>query len=487
MASYKYNLNGELIEENNYIKNYKAVFKYDLYGNMLKKYYYNLSDFSLISVDSFEYNDNRYACIISKYNDNEISTDSLGNLVSIENDCSLTWYEDLRQLKTFTSNNLDVKFKYDINDLRISKNVNGKITKYYYEKDKLIYQVTDDQIIYFMYDYSGDLIGFKYNNTNYLYVKNLEDDILGIMDLDGNMIAQYEYDAWGNILGIIDNLGCDLKKQTGHIANINPFRYRSYYYDSETDLYYLVKRYYSPKLCRFISIDSKFSKIATNTNYYNLFLYCNNNPVNCYDENGTSIKDWISKQTKKLKNGISKAWNGITNTVSDGWNYVKKSAIKTKKVINNTVEKVKESWQWIKEHFIIEFGYGFGIDSPLENGSVYSDATWGIKNGSSFSGTEVSAYGNTGGNLFNYEGGYELSHDTHLAADYDHHTNQWNIIGIGLMFDDCEEISSGFYTSVGNDFFTIKNNGDVFIGIDFDFHCILGGHIKIGFEENISY
>ena len=70
-----------------------------------------------------------------------------------------------------------------------------------------------------------------------------------------------------------------------HIANINPFRYRSYYYDKETNLYYLNSRYYSPTFGRFINADTEFGRdyeIMT----YNLFVYSNNNPVSFIDLNG---------------------------------------------------------------------------------------------------------------------------------------------------------------------------------------------------------
>lgn len=68
-----------------------------------------------------------------------------------------------------------------------------------------------------------------YNNTVYYYVKNIQGDIIAILDTDGDAVVQYTYDAWGNIL-----------TTTGELANtlgqINPLRYRGYVYDSETGL-----------------------------------------------------------------------------------------------------------------------------------------------------------------------------------------------------------------------------------------------------------
>ena len=71
-----------------------------------------------------------------------------------------------------------------------------------------------------------------------------------------------------------------------HIGNKNPFRYRSYYFDTETGLYYLKSRYYDPEICRFITIDD-ISYIDPETiNGLNLYAYCGNNPVMFSDPNG---------------------------------------------------------------------------------------------------------------------------------------------------------------------------------------------------------
>ena len=89
----------------------------------------------------------------------------------------------------------------------------------------------------FVYDSSG-LSGFKYNREEYLYQKNIQGDIIAILNLDGEVIAEYRYDAWGN---------CEYDLASG-IATANPFRYRGYYYDEETGLYFLQTRYYDPEV-----------------------------------------------------------------------------------------------------------------------------------------------------------------------------------------------------------------------------------------------
>lgn len=63
------------------------------------------------------------------------------------------------------------------------------------------------------------------------------------------------------------------------LAELNPLRYRGYYYDSETGLYYLQSRYYNPELGRFISSDS-FDYIDADGKFtINAYAYCNNNPL----------------------------------------------------------------------------------------------------------------------------------------------------------------------------------------------------------------
>ena len=100
--------------------------------------------------------------------------------------------------------------------------------------------------------------------------------MLKIVDGSGNVVGSYTYDAWGKVLSA-----------TGTIAEINPIRYRSYYYDAETGLYYLQSRYYDPEIGRFISADDTQYLGASGTALgYNLFGYCENNPVNCEDASG---------------------------------------------------------------------------------------------------------------------------------------------------------------------------------------------------------
>lgn len=121
-------------------------------------------------------------------------------------------------------------FDYDGNGIRNIKTAGDTTTLYVYDQGRLLYErrrtSSLTSSLYYMYDETG-LIGFVYGGTQYYYRKNAQGDILSIHSANG-LFATYNYDAWGNCT-VTDNSG------TG-IGDINPFRYRGYYYDTETKL-----------------------------------------------------------------------------------------------------------------------------------------------------------------------------------------------------------------------------------------------------------
>jgi RHS repeat-associated protein len=102
-------------------------------------------------------------------------------------------------------------------------------------------------------------------------------DITRIEDVNGNVLATYEYDAWGKVIS-----------SSGSLAEINPLRYRGYYYDTETGFYYLQSRYYDPVVSRFINAD-RYASTGDALLGYNMFAYCSNNPVNYSDPSGEAV------------------------------------------------------------------------------------------------------------------------------------------------------------------------------------------------------
>ena len=146
------------------------------------------------------------------------------------------------------------------------------------------------------------------------YVHNLQGDIIAIVDSTGTKVVEYKYDAWGR---------CTIVKDINGISEINPIRYRSYYYDTETDLYYLNCRYYDPETGRFINADVY---VSTGQGIFgnNMFAYCNNNSVICIDPRGkrTYIINGINNDSlydvpdyiKDFANGLEEL--GIENVMS---------------------------------------------------------------------------------------------------------------------------------------------------------------------------
>ena len=157
------------------------------------------------------------------------------------------------------------KYYYDHAGRLIAEDV----TKTYYGEG------TTTENIVFLYDESG-IIGMELTtggvSSLYYFQRNLQGDVVAIYDTNGTLKAKYLYDAWGN---------CTIASETTSydVANANPIRYRGYYYDDDTGLYYCNARYYSPKWRRFISPDDTAYLNPENVNGLNLYCYCNNDPI----------------------------------------------------------------------------------------------------------------------------------------------------------------------------------------------------------------
>ena len=202
--------------------------------------------------------------------------DDMGNPTTYRN-MSCVW-EKGRQLKSISDGANTVSFTYDEFGMRTTKTAGGITTNYVYENGKLLREVTGSEKIDFVYGSDG-IIGFRTGNKNYLYRKNIYGDVTEIYSDNGTLVGKYSYTAFGE---------CIVKVNEGGIAEKNPIRYRGYYYDEETSLYYLKSRYYDPITGRFITIDD-ISYIDPETiNGLNLYAYCGNNPVMYTDPNGTA-------------------------------------------------------------------------------------------------------------------------------------------------------------------------------------------------------
>jgi RHS repeat-associated protein len=177
-------------------------------------------------------------------------------------------------------------------------------------------------------------------------VLNLQGDVVKLVDQDGAEAAAYAYDAWGNLLSA-----------SGSMAELNPLRYRGYYYDSETGFYYLQSRYYDPANRRFINADS-YAGTGQGILGYNMFAYCSNNPVRRVDSAGCwwgeDAWDWICD-----KGGEALDWAG--DKLEEAADWIADTAV----VVWDKVERVGASL-----YNNLDFSIGIGQGLYLE-GTVF--------------------------------------------------------------------------------------------------------------------
>ena len=289
--SYVYDALNQLVRENNGQIGKTYTYSY-VNGNITerKEYAYTTGELGeVLNTKTWSYTDSTWSDLLTDFNGKTISYDEIGNPTTIGSQ-SLSW--NGRQLQEITDSENTYTYLYNTDGQRVSKTVNGVTTEYFYNGSILVGQKTGNDTLVFMYDNNGDYFGFTYNGEAYYYVKNAQNDVVAILDSNKTVIAEYTYDAWGNCTvssknwssgssnGWIQSEPINMK-----VSLANPIRYRSYYYDNESDLYYLNSRYYSPEMCRFLNADGL---VQTDQGLLdkNMFVYCLNNPISFSDSNG---------------------------------------------------------------------------------------------------------------------------------------------------------------------------------------------------------
>jgi len=279
VTEYTYDEDNQLTSTEN--STTKWEYGYDGRGNILNRKEYTIT----VDTDGqkiyTEKEDNTYSYDatwkdkLASYNNQSISYDASGNPTSYLGH-NLTWTMG-RQLASFDG----ITYTYNDSGIRTSKTSNGVTTKYYLDGTNIIEQTDGTNVIRFIYDRNNVLIGFSYNGNNYFYVKNASGVITDITNSNGNIVASYNYDPWGKVLSVSGD---------SEIGNLNPFRYKDYYYDSDIQMYYLQSRYYDADVGRFINCDD-VNYIGTSESEisYNPFAYCMNNPVLFDDPTGTRV------------------------------------------------------------------------------------------------------------------------------------------------------------------------------------------------------
>ena len=254
-----------------------------------------------LQTNTYAYGDSNWKDKLTAYNGIPLTYDAMGNLTEFEG-INFTWTAG-RQLKQYEFNNgisdLVVDYKYNADGLRTQKKVTDNENFYSVTYDyiwadgKLVSRTDGTDVLYFIYDSNNSPIGVILNDSaTYLYIKNLQGDVTGIADENGNIIVNYSYDEWGRLLSMTGS-------GAGTIGLTNPLRYSGYYYDAETGYYYLQSRYYSPYWGRFLNadyyVDTEKDSFGTN-----MFAYCENNSINYIDPNGFFGKKWHGETTEDI-------------------------------------------------------------------------------------------------------------------------------------------------------------------------------------------
>lgn len=297
--NYTYNDSGELVKSTGKAN---ASYAYDTRGNLL-----SITNNDKITVFSYDSNHN----LLTAINDENITYNENGNIVSKGN----TEYEWTHGnlLKKVTGQDFSASYTYDSNGDRISKYTNGVTTKFDIFNGKILEQHDKNNILHFQYS-DETLVGFILNHVQYYYVTNLNGDIVAITDANGNLVAKYTYDVWGNVLDI-EPFEKDNEEQL-NVARLNPFRYRGYYYDNESGLYYCNSRYYSPELCRFIT-PLDYSSIDSSNKYtLNRYAYCYNSPI-VHKSYENSFKATVSNETNHILKNCLDEIKSVNDVLKD--------------------------------------------------------------------------------------------------------------------------------------------------------------------------
>ncbi len=254
-------------------------------------------------VKTYGYTDSTWGDLLTSFNGQTITYDAIGNPLQYRDGMSFTWAKG-RQLQGIAKDGLNASYTYDENGLRLSKNVNGVTTKIFRTNGQMVgMNMSDGKDMTFLLDGDGKVYGVHYDHYSfdqkktetYYFAFNAQGDVIGIYEFYGKVIATYDYDEWGNctVNVLCEDSNGHAVDSPDHIAQVNPFRYRGYFYDAETGFYYLNSRYYDPGTGRFVNADG-YTQTGQGLLDKNMFAYCLNNPVMFCDSSGCYVEYTIS-------------------------------------------------------------------------------------------------------------------------------------------------------------------------------------------------
>ena len=261
-ATYHYDQFGQLVREDNAWAGRTYLYHYDAGGNLTQVQECQYRTDALHQTDLIGNTNYSYATgtetdgspvwkdLLTSYNGNTITYDAIGNPLNWGTDISDMHWNNGRRLTYLQKRTNMISYAYDETGLRTEKSTNTNRT--YFDRDasgNLVHEFRDysgylgeDSHLYYYYDANGSIGSISYNGVRYAFRKNLQGDVIAILDTSGNVVARYTYDAWGKVLSVTDANG-NINTSSTFIGNVNPIRYRGYYYDTETGWYYLGTRY----------------------------------------------------------------------------------------------------------------------------------------------------------------------------------------------------------------------------------------------------
>ena len=305
---YFYDDLGQLVREDSREKGRSYSYTYDDAGNLLFKKAYeltitegsSLSGKTPIYTYAYTYSNESWGDLMISYRGHTIDYDAIGNPIHYygRTNYTFTW-KNGRQLATAEVGSYSLSFEYNDEGIRTSKTVNGVKHTYTLDGSRIVSEAWGNNLLLYVYDETGAPIGMLYHQASYaegvfnryLFERDVFGNVIAVYDIESETkakVGSYCYDAWGN---------CTVLTNTDGIGALNPFRYRGYYLDTETNLYYLQTRYYDSYVGRFINADSRLiSSFLGN----NLYLYCENSPVMYIDPDGNDAIEVLTWWTSTM-------------------------------------------------------------------------------------------------------------------------------------------------------------------------------------------
>ncbi|MCI8955657.1 MAG: DNRLRE domain-containing protein [Eubacterium sp.] len=323
---YEYDVRGRLSKEKDYANSKYYEYDYNETGNIYGKTVYDLDE-EYNKVEStkvtvqYEYENEQWPDQMTSYANQKITYDNVGNPLEYKNGMVFEWDRGQQLKKVLLKDESKIYYRYNVEGKRTYKITPDTITTYEWDGDILIrekvnYRATNiNYDIWYFYDNNNNVLGYEYSYINEVgqkkrvriyYEKDMQGNVIGLLDSRGAEIAVYSYDAWGNITDTL----CYEGYETAY--KLNHFMYRSYYRDSETNLYYLVSRYYDSETCRFINANVNLGYSMDGYNY-NMYIYCNNKPNECYSRGGITNENILMKKRYSGQESGAYGYGGITD------------------------------------------------------------------------------------------------------------------------------------------------------------------------------